>query len=83
MAALKPQPLKNWWKYHKHTEGMVTRTLSPYELKVVEPLFADLGHTVKHRVMDFLPVVPGIVAFVGTYWGSCALYDKWCYEHRA
>jgi hypothetical protein len=83
MAKMKPQPLQRWWKYSTPTKGMVTRTLSPYELKIVEPLFENPMSSLKHRLEDFLPVVPGLVLLVGTVWGSEALYASWLYDERA
>ena len=39
--------LAKLWHYHKHTTGMVTRSLSPFEQQTVMPMFKNLGPKVR------------------------------------
>ncbi len=35
--------LKIWWKKHDRTNGLVIEHISPYQQKIIAPLFKDLG----------------------------------------
>eukprot|EP00979_Chaetoceros_neogracilis_P006789 scaffold1388_cov267-Chaetoceros_neogracile.AAC.26 len=51
-----------WWKGHKATDGMITRSLSPYEQQAVMPWVKTFPKRAYDKFMD---------SFV--YWGACGV----------
>jgi len=56
--------LHKWWKGWTRTNGMIVETISPYQQKIVSPLFRDPVGKLKHKVLDNWPVYPGLALLI-------------------
>jgi len=60
----KPSPfLVKWWKAHQHVDGLVTEQISPYQQKIISPLFKNIPHKLTHRLSRNWYVFIPIIAF--------------------
>lgn len=71
------------WKKHYEVNGQITQHLSPFEQKVVTPMFKDAHIKIYQKVSSFLleaGVGLGLGIFV-YYWGE-AEHKAIAYHHR-
>ena len=58
--------LKKWWKKHHAVDGHVTQMLSPFEQKIVSPLFADWAKNGPKRTAEYIrDAGPALLFFFG------------------
>lgn len=63
--------LHKWWKAHVRINGQIIEHISPYQQKVVTPLFKDPINKAKHKIFDnwwWWPAAAGLYGFV--QWSS-------------
>jgi hypothetical protein len=65
--------LHKWWKAHVKINGMITEHISPYQQKVLSPMFHNLPGKLLHKVTDNWQVIPA-VAILG-------YFKYWC-DHK-
>lgn len=53
--------MHKWWKAYVRSNGYITEHISPYQQKIVTPLFKDPIGKLKHKIVDNWTVIPGIV----------------------
>ncbi len=76
--------LQKLWKSYVFQSGVVTRSVSPFEVNVLGSLFKDIGHKVKHRITDnFLDVAPGLAAGVGVVVFAKSARASYLHSHRS
>ena len=86
-AGVQPH-LEIWWKKKPAanvTDGMVTQTISPFELKS-SPMQAAIDEFAPAKFFDNFPNVwdigPGIVLLVGTVYGADQYFEYLGHHHR-
>mmetsp|Transcript_2586 Transcript_2586/g.3680 ORF Transcript_2586/g.3680 Transcript_2586/m.3680 type:complete len:108 (+) Transcript_2586:60-383(+) len=79
---IQPQ-LKKWWKGQAKMDGVVTKSLSPFEQQIVTPWLKTIPDKLKKKFMDdFPPMIPAIV-FTGIVLGYVKVEkDRLAMEHR-
>ena len=65
--------LHKWWKGYARTNGQIIEHISPYQQKIISPLFKNPVGKLQHKVVDNWHVVPG-VAFL--------FLSSWYMDHR-
>ena len=77
-----PALTKYWKKYYK-IDGQVTRHLSPFEQRIVSPMFKDAHTKVFKRVFEFvLEAGPGLAVGIATYKWANAEFERQAHTHR-
>ena len=60
--------LHKWWKGYARTNGQVIEHISPYQQKIIAPLFRDPVAKATHKVVDNWHLIPGVGFLVAMEW---------------
>ena len=60
--------LHKWWMGYARTNGQISEHISPYQQKIISPLFKDPVGKFSHKVKDNWHVLPGLAILLGTGW---------------
>lgn len=69
------------WKAYEPVNFCVHETYSPYQMKVVSPLFKDLPKKALHKAQNNWPIVAVIAAYVGVTEGLDGAFEASHREH--
>ena len=69
--------MKKWWAYNTHTNRQITRTLSPFQIDHVGPLFKGMAKNLPKKVTEnWLDILPGALVMYGVVtWGNSAFNE--------
>ena len=69
--------MKKWWAYKTHTNRQIVRTLSPFQIDHVKPLFKTILKNAPKKVSEnWLDVLPGALVLYGVMtWGNSAFNE--------
>jgi hypothetical protein len=75
--------LKKLWKKHHHIDGQVVQMLSPFEQKIVSPMFKDAYSKIYSKIFEFArDAGPALLFFTCLYnWAEWKHKDI-AYHHR-
>ena len=72
------------WKKHYVVDGQVTRHLSPFEQRIVSPMFKDAHTKMFKKVFEFaLEAGPGLFCGIATYKWANDHFDELNFHHRS
>lgn len=75
--------LKKLWKKHTHVDGQVVQMLSPFEQKVVSPMFKDGYAKIYTKLFEFArDAGPALISFTLLYNWAEWKYQQLAYHHR-
>ena len=72
------------WTKHYKVDGQVTQHLSPFEQRIVTPMFKDMGSKIFNKVFTFaLEAGPGLFVGIVTFKWANDKFDELSFHHRA
>lgn len=75
--------LKKLWKKHHHVDGQVVQMLSPFEQKIVTPMFKDGYVKLYKKIFEFArDAGPAFVFFTGLYVWAESHHKEIAFHHR-
>ncbi|GBG32123.1 Cytochrome b-c1 complex subunit 8 [Hondaea fermentalgiana] len=75
--------LAKLWKKYKPINGLVTRTVSPYQQDFITPWVKTWPEKMKHKISDNLfDVGPGVLVLFGTVAWADATFESEMKKHR-
>lgn len=75
--------LKKLWKKHHHIDGQVTQTLSPFEQKIVSPMFKDGYAKLYKKFFEFArDAGPAVIFFGVLYQWAEWKHKEIAFHHR-
>lgn len=74
--------MRKWWNGFRPVNGLITKTLSPFEQKIIESIFEDLPRKVWSYVRRWsTQVLPALVVAYGTVRWADAEFETLLREH--
>jgi len=71
------------WKKHYKVDGQITQHLSPFEQKIVAPLFKDAHVKIlKNFLEKAIEAGPGLGLGVAVFFWGNSYFDQCAYDHR-
>jgi Cytochrome b-c1 complex subunit 8 len=75
--------LKKLWKKHHPIDGQVIQTLSPFEQKIVTPMFKDAYSKFYTKAFEFArDAGPALLFFSGLYYWAEWEHKQIAFHHR-
>eukprot|EP01038_Epipyxis_sp_PR26KG_P010568 gene10568-14195_t len=76
--------LYKWWSKYTKVDGQVTQHLSPFEQKIVSPMFKDMPAKILKKLKQFLlEAGPGLGCGLCVYFYGDYKYKEIAYHHRS
>ena len=68
--------LHKWWKGWSRVNGKITQHISPYQQKIIAPLFKAPLYKARHKLLDNWEVWPGLLLYAGGCYYMDSRYEQ-------